>query len=376
MSIPAFVGGVALRQYDLPGASIFAAGYGLLLPILIYRGCVANSRTAVIFEILPFAIERCVVFCLRATAAAKPGFENSGLSEYFQVTLALEFIALSQIASKLIRTVFVNTTNPPPEEEPDSEPIASGKAFQKHGSENGSSTTTLPVPNALVHTSSSEWIAARDPKANADGSDTRRRYQYRRANEAQFLFLYLPALVMAIVATRTFYANTDVSKNHLMQRLRYASTSLGTALVLWELVSLGMAQKRVPGVDMRAVNYLGLVTSLLIVPAIYRLCVMRHTTPDTSAHTHAALNTGIDKVGFYILHVLPEWLSVALLSIVNVKQVCNLGIRGDFRSKDEPPEKREKRWAKLRAKKEKRAEKKRAKAAKKNGGEIELRSAV
>ncbi|KAF7306534.1 hypothetical protein MIND_00444700 [Mycena indigotica] len=347
MSIPALVGGFELRQYDLPGAITFAGAYGLVVPVLVYRAVVANSRTAMIFEIIPFAIERCVVFCLRTVAAAKPGWQSAGLSEYFQVTLALEFIALAQILSGMIRTVLVNSTNPPPEDEPE---------------------PTKLTGSPLVQDQSSEWIV---PPTN--DSDVQRRRNYRSVAGLQFLLFYLPALILAIVSTRSLYANDQVSKNNLMQRMRYASTALGAVLLIWEVHSLAMAWRRIQNIDRRAVKYLLLLTALLFLPAIYRLCVMWHTTADIAAPTHAALNTRADKVMFYLFHVLPEWLVVTLLSLVNAKQVCNLGLRGDHRSKDETPEQREKRWAKVRAKKAKREQKKQEKAARRNGGgQIEL----
>jgi hypothetical protein len=58
MSSPALVGGISLRAYDLPGAIVFAAAYGLLLPAFVYRIVDKRSRTAVIFNAICFAIER------------------------------------------------------------------------------------------------------------------------------------------------------------------------------------------------------------------------------------------------------------------------------------------------------------------------------
>nr|GAT43636.1 predicted protein [Mycena chlorophos] len=349
MSLPSLVGGFAIRKYDLAPSIIFAVGYAGVVALLIYRACIARSRTAVVFEAIPFALERVAVFCLRAAASTIPGFEQVGLSEYFQFTLAIEFLALANITSKLIRAVFVNTTNPPPEDEPESEP-------------NNDSTKTLTNP-PFIYDVSPGWAASSTP----EDDDVKRRKRYRTVAGLQVLLLYLPAFALAIVATDIYPEANHVAKNLAIQRLRYASTIIGTILVAWELVDLFVSRLRVPRVDTRAVHYLLAIVSLLLFPSIYRLCALRQTTPDVTALTHAAHNTASDKAAFYIIHVLPEWLVVVLLSVFNAREICNLGLKGDFRLKDETPEKREMRWAKVRARKEKKEQKKLEKAAKRKG---------
>ncbi|KAF7320156.1 hypothetical protein MKEN_00800100 [Mycena kentingensis (nom. inval.)] len=357
-NIPSLIGGFEVRRYDLVPAILFAVAYGLLVPPLIYRASKRNSRTAVVFELLAFVIERVVVFCLRAVCASNPSRQSIGLSEYLQAALALEFIAIAQITGKIVRTIFVNSTNPPAEDEPAPELDAKLSL--------STSSSTFPTPNTLIKTHSSEFLAARGPSSSS-GSDERRRFTYRRLAEVQFLFLYLPALVTGIVASQRIYGNAERKMNHAMWALRFASTSMGLVLVLWQVAALATAKSKVPGVDMRAVRLMLGVTSLLLFPPIYRLCVMGQTTDDIQSPTHAALNTSLDKVGFYVVHILPEYLSVALMTVFNVKEICNLGWKGDFRSRDEKPEERTKRWEKERKRREKRAEKRRMKELRKQG---------
>jgi len=57
MPFPSLVGGIIL-PYDLVPSVIFAAVYGLLLPVHIYRMVDRRTRTYVISQSLGFVIER------------------------------------------------------------------------------------------------------------------------------------------------------------------------------------------------------------------------------------------------------------------------------------------------------------------------------
>jgi hypothetical protein len=70
---------------------------------------------------------------------------------------------------------------------------------------------------------------------------------------------------------------------------------------------------------------------------------MHHTTPDIHAPGHQALNTKADKVAFYIVHLLPEFIVAFLFCAFNVKDICNTGFKGDGRWWDETPKERERR---------------------------------
>ncbi|KAJ7225959.1 hypothetical protein GGX14DRAFT_642113 [Mycena pura] len=351
MSVPALVGGIALRAYDLPAACAFAAGYGLLVPILIYRIAVRRSRTLVLCEPICFTIERTIVYSLRAVVAASPGTEAEGLSEYMQLTFALGFIYLANTLSKLTRCVLVNSTNPPPESEADAMAQPAGASD----------------PPPLVAT---DGFWKRTAQTDATAEDARLRFWFRRSS-TMMTVLFLVGLTLGIVATGHIYPSTDAPHNRFNQNMRYASTVIGLVLVLSEVTILFWASRSVPRVDQRAVRFLLCATTLLLLPACYRLGVMLQLTPDFTAPTHSALNTRGDKAAFYIVHVLPEWLVAALLAAVNVKEVCTMGLKGDFRWRDETPEERTKRWAKERARAEKKAMKKSNKKAK-GGIEVEF----
>jgi hypothetical protein len=58
MSSPSLVGGIALRAYDLPAATVFAAAYGLLIPVLVYRVFDKRWRSIILFQVISFVTER------------------------------------------------------------------------------------------------------------------------------------------------------------------------------------------------------------------------------------------------------------------------------------------------------------------------------
>ncbi|KAJ7823572.1 hypothetical protein B0H14DRAFT_2826042 [Mycena olivaceomarginata] len=302
MSSPSLVGGIALRAYDLPGAITFAAAYGLLLPLLVYRLFEKKWRSVIMIQVFFFAVERPVMFSLRAAVAAKPNTESPGLSEYMQATFALGYLTLAEILLRLVRSILVNTTN----------------GTSTADTESHYPAVTQPPP--LVSISSGFWKPSLPPPSpsvpNVD--DPRRRFWFRRWCEF-LLSLYIVAMVLAVVATA-----------HVWKV--YISSAIGLVLVLLESCTLLWASKNVPRIDPRAT-----------IPPLYRLIVMHNTTPDFARPDHQALNTRTDKAAFYVLHLLPEFAVVAIMSFVERDERCW----------DETPKEREKRERKERERAEK-----------------------
>ncbi|KAF7367302.1 hypothetical protein MSAN_00792300 [Mycena sanguinolenta] len=297
MSSPSLVGGIALRAYDLPGAITFAVAYGLLLPhphLWIFQ----QRHGGRLFSFRP------IVFSLRAAVAARPNTENPGLSEYMQLTFALGYLTLAEILLKLIRTVLVNSTKGTPTSDAEARTVV---------------VTELPP---LVSTQSA-----------FSG-----RFWYRRWCEF-LLMLYLVALVVGVVATSHIWSPTEVTWNRAVQALRYTSSSLGAVLIILEICTLRWAQRNVPHINQRAA-----------VTPIYRLIVMWRTTPNISAPDAQALNTQRDKAVFYVFHLLPEFIVVCVLCCSNIRDICQMGFKGDERWRDETPKEREDRERKAREK--------------------------
>lgn len=87
--------------------------------------------------------------------------------------------------------------------------------------------------------------------------------------------------------------------------------------------------------------------------------------------TGSLTSTGA-KVGFYMLHVLPEWVASAFLLGLPIRNIYGTGFWGDYRRQDDTEEE----IAKRRAKKGRKDAEKAARQAEeqKNPVEIELRN--
>ncbi|KAJ7693603.1 hypothetical protein B0H17DRAFT_1059137 [Mycena rosella] len=307
MSSPSLVGGIALRTYDLPSSIFFAVAV--------------------------------VLFSLRASAAARPHTEALGLSEYMQATFALGFLSLAHIISTLVRGVLVNATLP------------------LSASESGEGDAEQTAQPSIVSSDSlwkPSWASSPPPPTAGPTDDPRRRFWFRRWSGCM-LALFLAGMIMASVAMSHLYAADATAASRRDQALRFASAAIGLVLVLSVGGMLLWARRNVPSVNQRAVRFLLTAIALLLLPPIYRLAVMRRTTPDIAAVDAAALNTLASKATFYVLHVLPEWIVVAMMAAFNVREICGIGFKGDERWRDETPEERAKRERKAREREMKRA---------------------
>ncbi|KAK7064610.1 hypothetical protein R3P38DRAFT_2825534 [Favolaschia claudopus] len=316
-TIPALVGGIAVRAYDLPGSIVFAAAFALLHTALAIRLIDKRWRTILVLQPLLFCIERQILFTLRAGVAARPHTESDGLSRFMQASFTLGYLDTSETVLKLIRTVLVN------------------------------STTGTPVSDIEGRSSLAESTTPVDRP--------RRRFWYRRW--ADFLeFLFLGALAAGIIATAQQSGPEESGENFAHQLERYISSGVGLTLVLLEMFTVIWASRNIPQIDRRAVRLLLALTAVLVIPPIYRLAVMWHTTPDVRALNHDSLNTRLDKTLFYIMHLVPEWTAIFLMCLFNVREICQTGFKGDTRWWDETPKERAKRERKEREKAQKKAE--------------------
>ena len=73
------------------------------------------------------------------------------------------------------------------------------------------------------------------------------------------------------------------------------------------------------------------------VVGIYRLVVMQDSTTSLLSTAPGAHNSARAKAAFYVFHVAPEFLSVAILVCLDVRRVFSTGLWGDTRSKDPKP---------------------------------------
>lgn len=78
---------------------------------------------------------------------------------------------------------------------------------------------------------------------------------------------------------------------------------------------------------------------------------MHNKTTSLTALSPSSLNTPVEKATFYVFHMLPEWISVALLLCFNVREMFDTGLWGDWRAVDETEQQKERRLARAAKKK-------------------------
>lgn len=78
---------------------------------------------------------------------------------------------------------------------------------------------------------------------------------------------------------------------------------------------------------------------------VYRLIAMHYRTPSFDYRGPGSLNSSGAKAAFYIFHILPEWLAVAILLCFNTRKIFGTALWGDWRGEDDTAEVVEKRKA-------------------------------
>lgn len=100
---------------------------------------------------------------------------------------------------------------------------------------------------------------------------------------------------------------------------------------------------------------------------------MWNTTPSLEYMGPGSLTSVGAKAAFYVLHCLPEWVAIACLLALPIRNIYGTGFWGDYRAKDDT----EAEIAKRRAKKERKDAEKAARQAEERGNVadgIELRN--
>lgn len=107
---PTPIGGTVVSS-ELAASLVFAALYGLLVPVMIARAWDRQSRTFLLFGTYWAVIDRIVLFSLRAVASQREGLRISNyLLKYGQVSFGLGFVAIGNDLVNLLRCVLVNAT--------------------------------------------------------------------------------------------------------------------------------------------------------------------------------------------------------------------------------------------------------------------------
>ncbi|KZW01307.1 hypothetical protein EXIGLDRAFT_603040 [Exidia glandulosa HHB12029] len=297
MHIPTPVGGTPLHVDGVPSI-IFAVAYGLLFPFILARMFRPGRRSILLVGTSVFAIERVVVYALRATQAYNPAKQTSGgLLIYLQLSFAQGYITMAQDTVPLLRVLLVHATNPPDVIEP------------RH--EDGAETVVDPT------------------------DQPRTRFWVRRASDILNLSFMAATIPNGVQGAKYKDALHDQRSADKLQRFRYASTSVTVVLMLiiamWTLCAyFRMANVR------RAACAISILTaiSLQLPVAINRLAVMHYTIPDLLFTGPGSQQSSGAKALFYVFHCLPEWLAAALLVLPNTRQLFRTGPWGDWRGHD------------------------------------------
>jgi len=335
--IPSLVGG-ALLPLDFGPSILFATLHASTLLVLIYRFCDKRFRTAVLQGTVGFTVERSIIFCLRAVESQTEADRDSkSVADYMQLTIGMGYLAMGQDLLNLLRCLLVNSTT---EQDASSDDVPL----------TGLSTTLFQAPEATPR------------------DRPRERKAYRRLADVLGI-LFIACMVTGGVGNATIGAAVeDKGKAKLTSRLRYASSALALALIFsvgW--IALWARFKR-PRVRQNAASILAALAFLLAIVPAYRLAVMYNKTASFSSTAPGSLNTPMEKAGFYVFHIVPEWILVTALSSMRTREVFNTGPNGDFRWRDETPEEKASREKREQEKREKKEEKQRQKELKQKKG--------
>ncbi|EGO00256.1 hypothetical protein SERLA73DRAFT_160202, partial [Serpula lacrymans var. lacrymans S7.3] len=302
IAFPSPVGGVPFPS-DFAPSVLFAVLYGLLLPVAAYRIADKRSRTVLLVGSTVFAIERLVIFSLRAVQAhSSSKRESITIAAYMQVTIGLGFIGIMQDVMNLLRCLLVNSTLGPT-----NHPDTPSSSSDIVGS---TSSVWKPSPSTSFHVLDGVF----------QGDQPRRRNFYRRFIDVTKL-TFLVATIPGIIGNAHYRGVLDsASTSQEVMRLRYVSTAVALFLIL-VVVSMTMwAMKTIPRVRTSPALLLLSICALLSSSAIYRLAVMYNTTTSLTSMSQGSLNTPSEKAEFYIFHMLNEWVALALILGLNVRE--------------------------------------------------------
>ncbi|KAF8152739.1 hypothetical protein BJ912DRAFT_1015368 [Pholiota molesta] len=276
---------------------------------MVYRMFSRRSRSILLIGTVAFSVERVVIFALRAVQSRNESRRLSpGLATYMQISFGMGFIGIASDIVNLVRCLLVNPTYGP-DTYGQSSAAASKGCFMEP-----------PSKDTPDHPSLRQWV--------------------RRGSGITAL-LFLGAIIPGIIAnsnySQTFNNQQQADSSAI---LRYVSTAIALALTVVLLIATLLGKIYLPRICNHGVLITCAMTVLISTIAIYRLAIMWQRTISLAA-------------GFYIFHVLPEWLVTLILFGDNARKTYGTGLFGDWRIRDESDEQRQKRETKE-AEKEKR----------------------
>ncbi|KAF9050267.1 hypothetical protein BJ165DRAFT_1609218 [Panaeolus papilionaceus] len=324
---PAPIGGIPQPNVDFAPSILFAILYTFLVPLMAYRMFHRRSRTILILGPLCFAIERIIIFSLRALMSRRDSARYSkGLLTYMQVSLAVGFLSRGNDMVNLLRCLLVNPT------------FSADMYFQSPAS-----TTILKDGQTF------------DPPSPDMPDHPKARFWERKFCDLLGLVFIVP-LVLGVIANSNYSQVMDKA-DHAQRTKKFRVISVAIGLVFFIVLFLATlwAKWKQPRTTTRGTIFLSTLCLPMFVICIYRLSVMGETL--TAIDGPNPLNTGSAKALFYIFHVLPEFLFSIVTFAINVRTTVGTGAWGDWRSDDETEKEKEEREKEERKKAAKKAAK-------------------
>ncbi|TBU42565.1 hypothetical protein BD309DRAFT_923309 [Dichomitus squalens] len=323
---PSLVGGVPL-PVDFAPSILFACLYAVMLPVVFWRIIHPRSRSAALAGTTFFSIERVVAYALRAKASHDLGSRMSkGLETYLQVTYAGGFITIGQDLANVTRSLLVAYT-------------LGGDMLAKHKLtpqiSKGGSSFEMQEPFATLPEGRFDTGGQGDP---AITDHPRTRYWIRQMSGIWALLFLVTIILSAIAGADYKEAIATGADAALVRWLRYVSTGLAIILLHGVGGLAVWAYFYMPRVPRSSVVWIVLVASLLSVVGIYRVDTMFHNTTSLTSTAPGSLTSNLSKAGFYVFHVAPEFLAVAILMSLNTRRVFATGMWGDWRISDPKPQ--------------------------------------
>jgi hypothetical protein len=296
-----------------------------------------------------------------------------------QLTIGMGYLALGQTLLSLLRCLLVNSTKK---------------------SEESVSDHDIPLTGFSTPIFRSPELPPQDKP--------RERRLYRRLTDSLGL-LYVASMVTGGVGNATISQGlTDKGKAKLTAHLRYIFSSERYILFMTVAIlqmckfslsvyayllcrldgPLGAFQTTASAAECSNTSGFSLISSrtclitysisLVTMPhhqqavvPVYRLAVTSNKTQSFDSTAPGSLNAPMEKAGFYVFHIVPEWILATIICGAKTREIFNTGPNGDNRWRDETPEEKTKREKKEQEEKEKKEKKNMEKMAKEDKKEME-----
>ncbi|PCH41978.1 hypothetical protein WOLCODRAFT_152038 [Wolfiporia cocos MD-104 SS10] len=318
---PSPVGGAPF-SHDLVPSIIFAALYGLLSPLVIYRMTSKRTRNVMLIAAAIFALERIADFSIRAAEATIPRDRTSkGIVTYMQTTYSMGFVSIGQCFLVPLRCLLVNSAS-----------VATGATYKTFTGEHDYEPRN-PVAARVDNTSASGGVSVL-AISEVDPEVENRRHSYRRACLAASLCYYTDIALGTIAGSLYFRAISSQSTATLVQYLRYASTAI-SLILLFGMAGVSMYILYTKPSFSRPALFITINSLIITIPAIYRLIVMRFQTDSIVSTAPGSLNSPGSKATFYIFHIVPELVVTTHLFSINVRELFQAGPLAEFQGRSQ-----------------------------------------